>query len=115
MKFGAFLIFKVFSPSNVPVSIKHTPSFKLLSINNKSEGNTPSFFTLTISPICKLPLWIFIHFPFIYVSTSFEFCSLSNFLRFKSSTASRMSDTAKTKTKGAMAVVGLNGLIKEML
>ena len=115
VKLGAFLIFKVFSPSKVPVSIKHTPSFKLLSINNKSEGNTPSFFTLTISPILNSPLLIFIQEPFIYVSTSFEFCSLSNFLLFKSSTASRISDTVNTKTKGAIAVAAPNGLIKGML
>ena len=61
VKFGDDFIFNVFSPSKVPVSIKHIPSGKLLSINIKSEGNTPSFTTLTISPIRKLPLSILIH------------------------------------------------------
>ena len=111
VKFGEDFILSVFSPSKVPVSIKHTPSGKLESINIKSAGKIPSNFTLTISPILKSPLFILIQFPSLYISTSFEFCSLSKLLLFKSSIASRIKDTHKTKTNGRIAVAAPNGLI----
>ena len=105
------IIFLIFiSPSKVPVSIKHILSDKLLYINIKSEGNTPSFITHTISPIHKLPLFILIPSPFLYISTSIEFCSLSNFFLYKSSNASLINDTPNTNIKYDIIVVGLYGL-----
>jgi len=95
------------SPSKVPVSIKHILSDKLIFINIKSEGNTPSFITLTISPIHKLQLFILIPSPFLYISTSIEFCSLSNFFLYKSSNASLINDIPNTNIKYGIIVEGL--------
>ena len=110
VKFSEDFIFNVISLSKVPVSIKHILLDKLLFINIKSEGNTPSFITHTISPIHKLPLFILIPSPFLYISTSIEFCSLSNFFLYKSSNASLINDTPNTNIKYAITVAGLYGL-----
>ena len=70
--------FKVFSPSNVPVSIKHIPSFNSESINIKSAGKVKSCLTKTNSPIRRSPLIVSIHLLSLYTIVGSLFCCLSN-------------------------------------
>ena len=61
---------------------------------------------MTNSPICKSPLIVGSHLLFLYAIVGSLFCLLSNLILEQSSSASLIRDTAKTKTKGIIAVTG---------
>ena len=104
-----FFCFKVFSPSKLPVSIKHIPSGKGESNNTKSAGKISSCSTITISPNSKLPLSISIHSSFLYTLHFTEFCNLSKLALLQSSYASLIKLTDKTNIIGNNAVAEPKG------
>ena len=58
---GDSFCFKVFSPSSVPVSIKHIPPGNSESIKIKSAGKVLFSKTSTISPTYNVPLVVCSH------------------------------------------------------
>ena len=62
---GASFCLSVFSPSKVPVSIKHIPPGNSESIKIKSAGKVSSCNTSTISPTYKVPLVDFSQLPYL--------------------------------------------------
>ncbi len=62
---GDSFCFKVFSPSNVPVSIKHIPPGNSESNTIISAGKVLSCKTSTISPTYNVPLVVFCHSLFL--------------------------------------------------